>query len=70
MQVKVHKPKKSKLLKELEDYLQAPPESAIRLVGQGRKRLQSSAAYAFREKSTTKSESMSCATHAINVLIM
>ena len=35
--MKVHKPKKGKLLKELEDYLQTPPESAMRLVGQGRK---------------------------------
>ena len=42
----------------------------MRLVGQGRKRLQSLAAYAFRNKSTTRSESMSWAMHAINVLMM
>ena len=50
MQVKVYKPKKSRLLKELEDYLQAPPKSAMRLAGQGRKRLQSLAAYAFGKR--------------------
>ena len=55
---------------ELEDYLQAPPKSVMRLAGQGRKKLQSSAAYAFRNKSTTKSRSMSCAMHAINILMM
>ena len=70
MQVKVCKPKRSKLLKELENYPQVPPESAMRLAGQGRKRLQSSAAYAFGKKSTTKSESLSCAMCAIDVLMM
>ena len=62
-------PKKKQMEKELENYLTATPESALRPAGYERMQLRSSGACTFG-KSADASDSLSCASHAIDVLML
>ena len=57
------------MVKELEDFLTAPPESALRPAGNESRQLRSSAAHTFG-KSADASDSLLCALCAINVLMI
>ena len=65
----VTKPAKKRMVTELEDYLTATPESALRPAGYERMQLRSSGVHAFG-KSADASDSLSCALHAIDVLMI
>ena len=62
-------PKKKRMEKELENYLTATLESALRLAGHERSQLRSSGACTFGN-STGASNSLSFAMHAIEVLML
>ena len=70
IQEEISPPKMKRMEKEIKDHLTANPSSALRPAGEEKMRLRSSAAYTFGRPSNNSSESLSCAMHAINILMM
>ena len=62
--------KKNRMENEIKNRLTATPSSVIRPVGAWKGRLRSSAAFTFGTPSKSSTEPLSCAMHAINILMV